>query len=52
METENEVREKKKKKEEEDEIDELCRKVNEAHKEWQDSLYKALDVYIKKGGVK
>ena len=41
-----------KKKEEKDEIDELCRKVNEAHKEWQDSLYKALDAYMKKGGGK
>ena len=41
-----------KKEEEEEEIDELIRKVNEARKEWQDSLYKALDAYMKKGGKK
>ena len=41
-----------KKEEDEDELDELCRKVNEAYKEWQDSLYQALDTYLKKDGVK
>ena len=41
-----------KKEEDEDEIDELCRRVNEARKECQDSLYKDLDAYIKNGGVK